>query len=589
MSTNGEPEVLPRHGETPAPRYPAMSMAEAHAILTAPGSPFETETVSLGGYQRRVWKHAPRSTREVLASGRTFGDRDFLIWHDERVTFGAFHRAVAALAADLLARGIQKGDRVAIAMRNLPEWPLAFYAASVAGAIVAPLNAWWSHEELIYALNDCGARFAFLDGERLERLRGGPGASNILEHVYVCRAGPAEEEVVPLETIVGSPSQWSALADLALPGPELEPEDDATIFYTSGTTGEPKGALATHRNMLSNITGAACGAARVFLRRGAELPQPDPAAPQAGSLMAIPFFHVTGTFAILSPALHSGHKLVLMHRWDPEEAMRLIERERLTWIVGVPTIAWDLAEHPAKDRYDLSSLVSIGYGGAAAAPELVRRLGDTMPDAVPGHGWGMTETSGLAATHSAEDYLARPTSCGAPVPVVDMRIADPETGRDLPIGDVGELMVAGPNVIKGYWNKPQETAAAFVDGWVKTGDLARLDEDGFLYIVDRAKDMLIRGGENIFCIEVENALLEHSKVIDAAVVGIPHATLGEEPAAVVRLKDGEEASPEELRAHIAARLAAYKVPVDIRIIANPLPRNAAGKVLKGDLKQLFAR
>ena len=571
-----------------AESWPAVSLARAHEMLTAPGSPFETEERIVAGVAQRVWKNAPSSTRELVAMARSHGEKTFLVLDDERVSYAGFHRATAAFAAELVAQGLRKGDRVAIAMRNLPEWAAAFFAASVVGAIVTPLNAWWSGAELEYGLRDSGARFLVVDAERHERLAGHLAGLSELQAVYVTRATAALADAKSLEAVIGRPNDWAGLRDAPLPATELQPEDDATIFYTSGTTGSPKGALATHRNMLSNIVGAGCGAARTFVRRGEPIPAIDPAAPQGGALLTVPLFHVTGCFAILSPTLNAGMKLVMMRRWDAEAAMRLIERERLTGLTGVPTIAWQLIEHPARAQYDLSSLKNLGYGGASAPPELVRRIGETLPASTAGHGWGMTETSALVTTHQAEDYAHRPDSCGPAVPVAELKIMSPDGARELAPGEVGELWCKGPQVVRGYWNKPRETAETFVDGWVRTGDLARLDAEGFLYIVDRAKDMLIRGGENIYCVEVENALYEHPAVMDAAVIGLPHRILGEEPAAVVVLKPGQQASEAELQSHVRGRLAAYKTPVAIRFSAETLPRNANGKILKGELRKLFA-
>jgi long-chain acyl-CoA synthetase len=301
----------------------------------------------------------------------------------------------------------------------------------------------------------------------------------------------------------------------------------------------------------------------------------------------VPFFHATGCFAVLNPLLAAGGKLVMMRRWDPVRAFELIERERISSAGGVPTIAWQLIEHPLRGNYDLSSLESVAYGGAPSAPELVRKIKETFPKSAPGNGWGMTETSATATSHGAEDYEHRPDSCGPPVPVTDLKIMTIEGDRELAVGEVGELWCRGPQVVKGYWNKPQESAQTFVDGWVKTGDLARLDDEGFCFIIDRAKDMLIRGGENIYCIEVENVLYDHPAVMDAALVGVSHHTLGEEPAAVVTLKPGASATEAELRAFVAERLAAFKVPTVIRFWHEVLPRNANGKILKNELKKLF--
>jgi long-chain acyl-CoA synthetase len=302
----------------------------------------------------------------------------------------------------------------------------------------------------------------------------------------------------------------------------------------------------------------------------------------------VPFFHVTGCFAVLNPSFFGGAKLVMMRKWDAIRAFELIEREKIQTAGGVPTIAWQLIEHPARANYDLSSLEAVAYGGAPSSPELVVRLREVFPKSMPGQGWGMTETCATVTSNSAEDYWNRPESCGVAVPVSELQIRDPADGVTvLPPNTVGELWSNGPQVVKGYWNKPEATAQTFVDGWVRTGDLAKLDDEGFCFIIDRAKDMLIRGGENIYCIEVENALYDHPAVMDAAVVGIPHRTLGEEPGAVVTLKPGAHATEDELRAHVAERLAAFKVPVAVKFWPEVLPRNANGKILKNELKKLF--
>jgi long-chain acyl-CoA synthetase len=574
--------------DAPKP-WPAMSIAEADRLITAPGMPCEMEELVIRGVPTRVWKNAPATLRSVAEAGRTHGERIFLVHEDERVSFEAFFRAVSALAHALAAQGVVKGDRVAIVMRNLPEWPVAFYAAAALGAIVTPLNAWWTGPELEYGLVDSGTKVAIVDAERLERINEHLERCPDLKRIYVCREDDeiANPLIAKLEDVLGEPGAWKDLPDRALPAAEIEPDDDATIFYTSGTTGKPKGALATQRNINSNIMAAASAAQRAFLRRGETPPAPDPAAPQRSILLSVPFFHATGCFAVLNPILAAGGKLVMMRRWDPVRAFELIEREKIQAAGGVPTIAWQLIEHPARAKYDLSSLESVSYGGAPSAPELVRKIRETFPKSQAGNGWGMTETSATATSNGAEDYENRPDSCGPPVPVTDLKIMTLEGDRELPIGEVGELWCKGPQVVKGYWNKPEATAQTFHEGWVKTGDLARLDDEGFCFIIDRAKDMLIRGGENIYCIEVENVLYDHPAVMDAALVGIAHKTLGEEPGAVVTLKPGAEATERELRAFVAERLAAFKVPVKILFQREVLPRNANGKILKNELKQLF--
>ena len=572
------------------PGWPAMSMQQAHAILTAPGMPTEVVEIDIRGVKTKVWKNLPPSLRSVVAMSRAHGERIFLVYEDERVSFEAFHRAVAALAAELAAQGVVKGDRVAVIMRNIPEWVVAFYAAASLGAVVTPLNAWWTGPELEYGLTDSGTKIALLDTERFERMTEHFANCPDLTRVYVCRERDeiAHPWVTKLEDVIGGPESWKHLADLPLPDVEIAPDDDATIFYTSGTTGKPKGALATQRGVNSNIMAAGAAGARSFLRRGETPPAPDPNGPQRSSLLSVPFFHVTGCFAVLNPSLFSGAKLVMMRKWDVIRAFELIEREKIQSAGGVPTIAWQLIEHPARVNYDLSSLESVAYGGAPSAPELVRKLKEVFPKSMSGNGWGMTETCATVTSNGAEDYINRPDSCGAAVPVSELQIRDPVDGVTvLPVGAVGELWANGPQVVKGYWNKPEATAQTFVDGWVRTGDLAKVDEEGFCFIIDRAKDMLIRGGENIYCIEVENVLYDHPAVMDAALVGIPHKQLGEEPGAVVTLKPGAEATEAELRAFVAERLAAFKVPVKVLFWHETLPRNANGKILKNELKKLF--
>ncbi|WP_296600583.1 class I adenylate-forming enzyme family protein [Phenylobacterium sp.] len=573
------------------PGWPAMSIQQAHAILGQPGLPTEIVEETIRGVKVKTWKNQPPTLRAVAEMSKLHGDKVFLVYEDERVTFDAFHRAVAKFARELQAQGVEKGDRVAVIMRNLPEWVVAFYAAASLGAIVTPLNAWWTGPELEYGLTDSGTKVAVMDAERYSRLSEHFHNCPDLKRVYVSREVDeiAHPYVTKLEEVLGGANTWASLPDDALPDVEVHTDDDATIFYTSGTTGRPKGALATNRAVNCNIFTAGAAAARSFLRKGEQPPAPDPNAPQRAALLSVPFFHVTGCFAVLNPTLATGGKLVLMFKWEPIRAFELIEREKVTTAGGVPTIAWQLIEHPARGNYDLSSLEGVSYGGAPSAPELVRRLKEVFPKSQPGQGWGMTETCATVTSNSGEDYQNRPDSCGPAAAVAELQIRDPADGVTvLAPGQVGELWSKGPMNAKLYWNKPEPTAQTFVDGWVRTGDLARLDEEGFCFIIDRAKDMLIRGGENIYCVEVENVLYDHPAVMDAAVVAKPHRILGEEPAAVVTLKPGAEATEEELRAHVAERLAAFKVPVEVKFWHETLPRNPNGKILKTELKKLFA-
>ena len=565
------------------PDWPKVSLAEASDLLTAPDAKFEMETVDVHGVPTRVWKNAPPTLAWLVAAARAHGDREFTIYEDERVTYEAHCRAVATLATWLRDIGVVKGDRVALAMRNLPEWPVIFFAAAIVGAIVVPLNAWWTSGELEYGIDDSGARILFLDDERYQRLSADMPAVPGVERIVVARAStPLDRRAARLEDIIGTPGGYGDLPNIALPEVAMTPDDDATIFYTSGTTGHPKGALGTHRNLMTNIMSAGYAAARAALRRGEEVPEPQPRT----FLACIPLFHVTACSATMMGVLASGSTMIFMRKWDTIRAMEIIEAEKVHVTGGVPTIAWQLLEHPDRAKYDLSSLEAIAYGGAPSAPELVRRIHSEF-GALPGNGWGMTETMATVTSHSAEDYLNRPDSAGPPVAVADLKIVGDDRVTELPIGEVGELWARGPMIVRGYWNKPEATAATFIDGWVRTGDLARLDEEGFVYIVDRAKDMVIRGGENIYSTEVENVLYEHPAVTDCALIGIPHRTLGEEPAAVVHLAPGMAASEAELQAWVRARLAAFKTPVAIRFVEETLPRNANGKILKKDLKVLF--
>jgi acyl-CoA synthetase (AMP-forming)/AMP-acid ligase II len=564
--------------------WPRMSMAQVQAALTAPGQPFEMDSATIDGIETRIWKNAPANLMQLIALSRTHGDRLATIHEDQRVTYGAQYRAIATLAAELGAMGVGKGDRVALAMRNMPEWPVAFFAIVATGAICVPLNAWWSPQELAYGVNDSGARVLIVDRQRHDRLGGDYAAMPGLERVIVARARvPLTGIERRLEDVIGDCAGYATLPEVPLPDVVIAPDDPATIFYTSGTTGRPKGALGTHRNLSTNILSAAYVAARSYLRRGEMPPEPQPKV----GLLVIPFFHVTACSASLMGALAGGTTLVLMRKWDAGEALKLIERERVQVTGGVPTIAWQLLEHPDRANHDLSSLEVVQYGGAPSAPDLVKRIFEVF-GALPGNGWGMTETMATVTQHVGEDYLARPTSCGAPVPVADLKIVGTDGVSEQSVGEVGELWARGPMIVRGYWNAPEETAQTFIDGWVRTGDLARLDEEGFCTIVDRAKDIIIRGGENIYSIEVEDVLYAHPSVTDAALVGVPDRVLGEVPAAVVHLCPGCKASEGELQDFVRARLAGFKVPVMVRFSDTVLPRNANGKILKSELRQMFA-
>jgi long-chain acyl-CoA synthetase len=556
---------------------------EAFAELTKPGAPFEITDAEVNGLPMRVWAKAPSTLGSLLDGTAKHGDQEFIIYQDERYTF-ADHRELVAGFAHWLAseRGVVKGDRIVIGMRNFPEWIVAFWAAQVLGAVAVPLNAWWTAPELRYAVEDCGASFAVVDGERYERM-----ATDLTD-----LAVPAVV-VRHHGLVLGTSVHWADAAsafDQAAPMPNvaIDPDDDATILYTSGTTGRPKGAVGTHRNHVTNFLNTAFSAtvdAMVAVRPRA---QPLPSSPPC-SLMTYPFFHIGGLTTLYISAGFRV-KMVLQYKWDLEEALKLVERERVTGLSAVPTLLRQVLDSPLIERYDVSSLTTLGSGGAPVPPDLVDRVDRQFASSVsPSNGYGLTETTSAVTLNRGQDYVLRPTSVGRPFPVVDVAVVDPESGTWLGPGAVGELWFRGPNVVRGYWNRPEATAEAFTDGWFHSGDLGSVDDEGFVSVVDRLKDVVIRAGENVYCTEVEAALFVHPAVADVAVVGIPHAELGEEVAAVVQLKDDGAVSATELRDYVAARLAYFKVPTHIVFRTEPLPRTASGKVLKRELRDQLRR
>jgi long-chain acyl-CoA synthetase len=471
--------------------------------------------------------------------------------------------------------GIQPGDRVAIAMRNYPEWITAFAAITSVGAIAVSMNAWWKVDELAYGLEDSGARVLICDTERLGNALV-PLATTELRALVVRGEGPLPDGADHLEAVIelGAP----------LPDVTIDPDDDVTILYTSGTTGNPKGAVSTHRAVLSALMAFACRATASAMMK----PEDTAGHPYPNCfILSVPLFHVTGCVAVMLSCFASGTRLVMMYKWNPERALELIERERVTHFVGVPTMSWDLLESPDFPERDTSSLLSVGGGGAPAPPELVRRIDANFKSGRPGIGYGMTETNAYGPQNAGDDYMRKPTSAGRVVPTVQLRVTG-ENDVLLPTGEVGEIWFRGANLIRGYWNNPEATAETLVDGWLRSGDIGRIDEEGFIYVQDRAKDMVLRGGENIYCAEVEAALYEHGDVYEAAVFGLPHERLGEEVAAVIHPKPGRVVDVGAIRDHVAQRLAAFKVPSYIEVTETPLPRNPAGKFLKRELREEIA-
>ncbi|MFF4182227.1 class I adenylate-forming enzyme family protein [Streptomyces sp. NPDC001691] len=544
-------------------------------MLTAPGAPFATVRTETGDL---VYATGPRTLREFAETVWAFGDRPFLIAETGTYSYAEFLAAACALARRLTdVHGLRPGDRAAIALRNHPEWQIAFWGAQLAGLVTVPLNAWWTGEECAYALDDCTPRVLLVDGERLERVAGWAAAHGVpglvFHHAGEVPAG--FERYEDLDELT-SPDPAAGPPDV-----EVAPDADATILYTSGTTGRPKGAVATQLAQAGAAMNPRFQAAMSLLGRGLVPGQ----GPAPVTLMTFPFFHVAA-FTSVYAAMSAGGTLVLMRKWDAGRALALIREHRVTHYAGVPATALQLLAAAAESGDPLESLTALNTGGAAAPPGLVGGLTARYGSRIePRNGYGLTETSGGVMANFGVEYRRWPDSVGRPTPVTEVRIAG-AGGAPLPDGEVGELWLRGQSLIRGYWNDPGATRLAFQDGWFRTGDLAVLNE-GRVSIVDRLKDMVIRGGENVYCVEVEAVLHDHPAVLDAAVLGVPHPVLGEEVAAVVQVRPGSGVSVDELRAHVGAVLAGFKVPGRVVLREGVLPRNATGKVLKRELREVF--
>jgi long-chain acyl-CoA synthetase len=549
------------------------------AQLTGPGGPFEIVVEDVVGHPMQVYKQRMRSLRELMDQNAARAGVDWLVQEDRRFTYGDHDRLARVLAHSLGELGVQRGDRVALVSANVPEWVITWWACAILGATLVPLNAWWKAEELEFGLADSEAKVLIADSRRIDIVRDRLGSLPKIEHVFVID-GPGDETVRPFAELVDD------AGDPGIPSSPIDEDDVLAILYTSGTTGKPKGATVSHRQAIANVQNIiVMGVAQAM--RGT--PPPEAAAGlQTSSLLVVPLFHVTGCLSTMTLAYATGAKVVLMPvgRFDPEIAMETIEREKVTAIGGVPTIMWRILESPNLEKYDLTSVKRASYGGAPAAPELVERIERVFPHMrkTLTTAYGLTETASVATAHGGDDYFAHPGSVGRAAPTVELRVVD-DTGNDAPAGERGEIWIKGPTVMAhGYWRRPDANAAAFSDGWFHTGDIGYLDPDGFLYLVDRAKDMIIRAGENVYCVEIENVLFNHPDVVDAAVVGVAHKTLGEEVKAVVQLRPGATTTAEELQEFCRVHLANFKVPEYIEIRDEPLPRNPAGKVLKNLLR-----
>ncbi|MGW0788961.1 class I adenylate-forming enzyme family protein [Streptomyces sp. NPDC002911] len=575
---------MPHTDPTPAPSSgpvgdQAAARARSEEALSAPGAPFAVVRSEQGPL---VYANGPRTLHEFVETTWAFGDQPFLISGERTCTYAEFFAAASALARRFTdTYGLRCGDRAAVAMRNHPEWQIAFWAAQLAGLVAVPFNTWWTEGEFAYALDDCEPKVLLVDTEQLPKVAGWgrkAGARFVVFHGEgELPAGVAAERYADLP-------EPDPLA--APPAVEIRPEDDSTIIYTSGTTGRPKGAVATHLAQAGAALNPRYQAAVSALGRGVIPGQ----GPPPVTLMTFPFFHVAA-FTSLYAAMASGGSLVLMPRWDAAEALRLIRRHGATHYAGVPANALQLLAAADRAGDGLESLKGLSTGGAAAPPGLVARLTARYGERIePRNGYGLTETSGGVLANFGAAYRAHPDSVGTPTPVTEVSIAGP-AGEALPEGEAGELWLRGQSLVRGYWRDEAATAEAFTGGWFRTGDIAVV-RDGRVAVVDRIKDLVIRGGENVYCVEVEAALHDHPDVEDAAVLGVPHPVLGEEVAAVVRVGEGSGVTADGLRAHVGRSLAGFKVPAHVLVTREPLPRNATGKVLKRELRdavQEYAR
>jgi long-chain acyl-CoA synthetase len=541
-------------------------LLEIEARITAPGGLFEVVTEDVRGVPLRVFKNRSRSLRALLESSRAHGDKDYIVYADERVSYAQHFARASAFANVLRERyGVGPGDRVAILAANRPEWVIAFWATVSIGGVVAALNGWWTEDEIRYGISDSDPKLVIGDRARLARL-GGRGADVPLVEM--------ESEFAALE---------ASAAGRALPDAEIAEDDPAVILYTSGTTGRPKGAVNTHRGICGFVSVGMYNGVKsmIYAAESGRKPSGN-APPQNGMLLTVPLFHLSGLYSGCVMMLSAGAKTVYRPgRFDPEDVLRLIEQERITAWAALGNMPHRVVSHPAVTKYDLSSMSNIGGGGGPTSPEIQRRLREVFPEGGRGMGlgYGLSESVTAVSVINGDELLAHPTSVGRPVVTHEIEIRDPD-GKPLPEGVEGEIYIRSPYLMREYWRKPEATRAALVaGGWLRTGDIGHF-EQGRLYINSRARDMILRGGENIYPVEIEHRIEAHPDVLEAAVLGVDHEELGQEVKAVVVPRAGARPDPTALAAWVGEKLAAYKVPAHWEIRDEPLPRNAAGKVLK---------
>ncbi len=547
---------------------------DAFARITAVGEPYElVDREDIRG-PVQTFVNAPTSLRQVYEDA--VSDVEFVVAEDQRWTFAEFWNDAATIGHLLVHDlGVRKGDRVAISMRNYPEWMLAFTAATSVGAIAVAMNSLWNADEMAYGLTDSGAKVLFADAERLALLESMAEPIEGLQVVAVRHTGSPAADV----ELAG---RMAEIGSVPMPEVDIAPTDSALILYTSGSTGHPKGVLSNHHNVIVALMAWEVEYGALTERPGNVVAPEEGSGLVPASLLGIPLFHVLGLHAVFLASFRGQRKLVAMYKWDASVAAELIERERIVTFTGPPAVSGDLVRVAQSEGRDLSSLLSVGGGGAARPPEQVGQIDDTFEKALPNTGWGMTETNAIGTIIFGAEYSERRLSSGPALCVIDLRVVD-DDGNELQPGERGELQVRGPSMFREYWNKPEATADSFAeDGWFKTGDVAYIDTDGHLFIVDRIKDLIIRGGENIGCGGVEAALSSHPNVIEAAVYSVPDDRLGEEVGTTMYVT--EDFDETELREYLVDHLAKYEIPRYITTTTEPLPRTGSGKLLKRQLR-----